>query len=145
MQNQMNLMDKYSQGPTTNESPTKQRTPEHPLRGDSRLMNQAASLRVRMEDTVPGKNFKMMANVAHVEIAELKDALAYAEYLLAKNMQEKEELMTKEAEHQFVVKGIEDKYRDCDGLRKKAEGTIQDLNGKLKQTETSKELVSKLS
>ena len=37
---------------------------------------------------------------------------------------------------------MEDKYRDCDNSRKKAEGTIQDLNGKLKQTETSKELVS---
>ena len=66
----------------------------------------------------------MMANVANVEIAELKDALSYAEYLLAKNMQEKEELMHKEAEHQFIVKGMEDKYRDCDNDRKKADGTI---------------------
>ena len=52
-----------------------------------------------MSDTVPERNYKMLRNVANVEIAELKDALSYAEYLLAKNMQEKEELMKKEAEH----------------------------------------------
>ena len=35
----------------------------------------------------------MFKNVASIEIAELKDALAYAERLLAQNMEEKESLM----------------------------------------------------
>jgi hypothetical protein len=35
----------------------------------------------------------MFRNVASIEIGELKDALAYAEHLLATNMQEKESLM----------------------------------------------------
>ena len=51
------------------------------------------------QDTVPVKNQKMFRNVASIEIAELKDALRYAEELLTKNMQEKEKLMQKDAEH----------------------------------------------
>jgi len=35
----------------------------------------------------------MFRNVASIEISELKDALAYAEMLLAKNLAEKESLM----------------------------------------------------
>lgn len=42
---------------------------------------------------MPVKNQKMFRNVASIEIGELKDALAYAEHLLAKNMEEKESLM----------------------------------------------------
>ena len=44
-------------------------------------------------DTVPVRNQKMFRNVASIEISELKDSLAYAERLLAKNMEEKEALM----------------------------------------------------
>ena len=41
----------------------------------------------------------MFRNVASIEIAELKDALGYAEKLLATNMAEKERLMQKDTEH----------------------------------------------
>lgn len=41
---------------------------------------------------MPVKNQKMFRNVAAIEIGELKDALAYAERLLAKNFEEKEVL-----------------------------------------------------
>ena len=41
----------------------------------------------------------MFRNVAAVEIGELRDALSYAEYLLAQNLTEKEALMKKDAEH----------------------------------------------
>jgi len=78
-------------------------------------MTQPEFYRLLDGDTVIEKNGKMMRNVAGVEIAELKDALKYAEYLLAKNMEEKEVLMRKQAEHQFVVKGLEDRLRDTEG------------------------------
>jgi len=42
---------------------------------------------------MPVRNQKMFRNVASIEIAELKDALAYAERLLAKNLSEKERLI----------------------------------------------------
>ena len=45
----------------------------------------------------------MFKNVASVEISELKDALNYAEYLLAQNLQEKEGLLKKDAEHNFEI------------------------------------------
>ena len=45
----------------------------------------------------------MFRNVASIEISELKDALAYAEHLLAKNLEEKESLMQKDANHQFEI------------------------------------------
>ena len=62
-------------------------------------MNQPGSVRIEEGDSVPLRNHKMIRNMANIEIGELKDALSYAEYLLAKNMKEKEELMGKQAEH----------------------------------------------
>ena len=35
-------------------------------------------------DPVPSRNYKIVQNLAGIEIAELKDALAYAEYQLSK-------------------------------------------------------------
>jgi len=43
-------------------------------------------------DTVPQRNYKLIHNMAGVEIAELKDALHYAEFQLAKSLREKEAL-----------------------------------------------------
>ena len=63
-------------------------------------------------DTVPVKNQKMFRNVASIEIAELKDALRYAEELLTKNMGEKEKLMQKDAEHQFEIQRVEDRCQN---------------------------------
>ena len=51
----------------------------------------------------------MFRNVAAVEIGELRDALSYAEYLLAQNLTEKEALMKKDAEHNFEIKKVEDR------------------------------------
>ena len=69
----------------------------------------------------------MFKNVASVEIGELKDALSYAEYLLAQNLNEKEALLKKDAEHNFEILKVEDKLRDTQNMKKKAEGTIVDL------------------
>ena len=66
---------------------------------------------------MPVKNQKMFRNVAAIEIAELKDALAYAEGLLAKQMAEKEGLMQKDAEHQFEVKRVEDRLAHANASR----------------------------
>ena len=81
----------------------------HPLRGDPRVLTQPIGVNLGYADTVPVRNHKMFRNVASIEIAELKDALAYAEQLLAKNMQEKERLMQKDTEHQFEIKRVEDR------------------------------------
>lgn len=81
----------------------------HPLRGDPRVLTQPIGVNLDHADTVPVRNHKMFRNVASIEIAELKDALAYAEQLLAKNMQEKERLMQKDTEHQFEIKRVEDR------------------------------------
>ena len=59
----------------------------------------------------------MFRNVAAIEIAELKDALAYAEKLLSKNMEEKEALMQKDNEHQFEIKRVEDRFNVADKAR----------------------------
>ena len=47
------------------------------------------------------KQAALFKNVAGIEIGELKDSLAYAEYLLAQNVKEKEELLKINAEHTF--------------------------------------------
>ena len=69
----------------------------------------------------------MFKNVASVEIGELKDALAYAEYLLAQNLTEKEALMKKDAEHNFEMKKVEDKLRETADQKKKAQQAISNL------------------
>ena len=51
----------------------------HPLRGDPRVLTQPIGVNLDHADTVPVRNHKMIRNVASIEIAELKDALAYAE------------------------------------------------------------------
>ena len=66
----------------------------HPLCGDPSTLSQPIGIKLdHQKDTVPVKNQKMFRNVASIEIAELKDALNYAEQLLAKNLAEKERLM----------------------------------------------------
>lgn len=46
----------------------------------------------------------MFRNVAGIEIQELKDSLAYAEYMLSKNMQDKEQLMKENQDHAIEMR-----------------------------------------
>ena len=72
----------------------------HPLRGDPARLAHPIAIDLNHErETMPVKNQNMFRNVASIEIAELQDALAYAEKLLASNLEEKEGLMKKDAEH----------------------------------------------
>ena len=65
----------------------------HPIRGDPALLAHPIDIHLdHARDTVPVKNQKMFRNVAAIEISELKDALAYAERLLARSYEEKEAL-----------------------------------------------------
>jgi len=52
--------------------------------------------------------------MAGIEIAELKDALAYAEYQLSKTQAEKETLQKDTATHMFTLKEKEDSLRKAD-------------------------------
>jgi hypothetical protein len=56
---------------------------------------------IRPHDTVPTRNYKTMQNVAAIEISELKDSLAYAEFQLAKNLREREKLEKEQTSHNF--------------------------------------------
>ena len=84
----------------------------------------------------------MFRNVAAVEIGELRDALSYAEYLLAQNLTEKEALMKKDAEHNFEIKKVEDRLHETAKQKKQAENTISSLEQKCKQQEQSNKMVS---
>lgn len=56
----------------------------HPLRGDPAMLHQPIHINLDYNnDTVVARNKKMFKNTANIEIAELRDALAYAEGLLA--------------------------------------------------------------
>ena len=86
----------------------------HPIRGDPARLTQPIAIELNhARDTFPVKNQKMFQNVAQIEIGELKDALAYAERLLAQNMEEKESLMQKDNEHQFEIKRVEDRLANA--------------------------------
>jgi len=77
----------------------------------------------------------MVKNTAAIEIAELRDALAYAEYLLTKNMQEKEELLKTNTAHAFEMSKVEDQLKNTADGKRKAEGVINQMNQKFKVAE----------
>ena len=54
----------------------------------------------------------------------MKDALAYAERLLAQNMEEKESLMQKDNEHQFEIKRVEDRLSVANKARQDQQAEI---------------------
>lgn len=115
----------------------------HPLRGDPAQLTQPISIKLDHEkDTMPVRNQKMFRNVASIEIAELKDALAYAERMLSKEIGEKENLMQKDAEHQFEVKRVEDRLNHANAARSSAETQVDQLNQKFKQMESNQDIVS---
>ena len=84
----------------------------------------------------------MFRNVAAIEISELKDALAYAEKLMAKQLDEKEALMQKDNEHQFEIKRVEDRLDATDKARQNAQSEVAQLGQKFKQMESNQEMVS---
>ena len=101
----------------------------HPLNGDPAMLSKPIQIRLDHEaDTVPVKNQKMFRNVAAIEIGELKDALAYAERMLAQNMEEKEGLMKKDAEHEFQIKRVEDRLAVANKEKKSAESQVAEVN-----------------
>lgn len=109
-----NSINKYDQQ-TRNAA---EQVAHHPLRGDPAQLTQPINIKLDHErDTLPVKNQKMFRNVASIEIAELKDALAYAESMLSKEMGEKEKLMQKDAEHEFEVKRVEDRLNHATAAR----------------------------
>jgi len=84
----------------------------------------------------------MVKNTAAIEIAELRDALAYAEYLLTKNMQEKEELLKTNTAHAFEMSKVEDQLKNTADGKRKAEGVITQMNQKFKVAEEQQKTVS---
>ena len=115
----------------------------HPIRGDPSRLNQPIAIELdHARDTVPVKNQKMFRNVASIEIGELKDALAYAEKLLAQNMEEREDLLKRDAEHQFEMKRADERLGAANKARQNAEAEVTELNQKFKQMENNQEKVS---
>ena len=53
-------------------------------------------------EKVPQRNYKLIQNMAGIEIAELKDALSYAEFQLAKNLRDKETLEKESTANMFM-------------------------------------------
>lgn len=53
----------------------------HPMR---QRAPPAMTVAFSKDDPVPARNYKVIQNMAGIEISELKDALAYAEFQLAK-------------------------------------------------------------
>ena len=93
------------------------------------------------EDTHPVQQQKLFKNVAAIEITELKDALAYAEFMLTKNMQEKEALMKENAEHGQVMFKVKTELEITENGKKKAEGEIRALSSKCRQIEESQKSI----
>ena len=118
-------------------------SPPHPLRSDPKLLHQPIHINLDYNnDTVIARNKKMFQNTAHIEIAELKDALAYAEGLLAQNLQEREAILKENNDHAFAMRREQERTRDALQATKRLESDVQDLNGKLKKMEDAKEAVS---
>jgi hypothetical protein len=108
---------------------TSQSPPHHPLRGDPKLLNQPIHINLDYNnDTIIARNKKMFLNTAHIEIAELKDALAYAEGLLAQNLQEREAIIKENNDHAFAMRREQERTRDAQLANKKLENNVQDLN-----------------
>ena len=118
----------------------------HPLRGDPANLAQPIDIHLNHgQDTMPVKNQKMFRNVAAIEIGELKDALAYAERLLAKNFEEKEVLQQKDNEHAFEIKRVEDNLTVANKARQTADAEVAQMGQKFKQAESNQQMVSKHS
>jgi predicted nuclease with TOPRIM domain len=65
----------------------------------------------QLENPVPQRNYRVVQNMAGIEIQELKEALAYAEYQLCKSQTEKEQLQKDTATQMFALKEKDDRIR----------------------------------
>jgi predicted nuclease with TOPRIM domain len=97
------------------------------------------------DDTVVARNYKAIQNMAGIEIAELRDSLAYAEYQYSKAIKEKEELEKKQTSHTFVVKEIEDRLRKAENDKEALSRDVVRAEGKAKQIEMNQDQVSDIS
>ena len=70
--------------------------------------------------------------MAGIEIAELRDSLAYAEYQYSKAIKEKEDLQKQQTSHTFVVKEIEDRLRKAENDKEALSRDLVRAEGKAK-------------
>ena len=77
--------------------------------------------------------------MAGIEIAELRDSLAYAEYQYSKAIKEKEDLEKKQTGHTFVVKEIEDQLRNAENDKAALNREVKRAEGKAKQVALDQE------
>lgn len=80
--------------------------------------------------------------MAGIEIAELKDALAYAEYQLSKTHAEKDSLQKDQATHMFTVKDTEDRLRRAENEKESLQRDIQRQSTKVEMIEKNQQIVS---
>lgn len=90
-------------------------------------------------ETVPQRNYKIIQNMAGIEIAELREALQYAEFQLAKNMKEKETLEKEATIHTFQMKEAEDKFRGAENDKQELKREIDRAQEKVKMLESEKD------
>lgn len=74
--------------------------------------------------------------MAGIEIAELKDALAYSEYQLSKTQAEKETLQKDAATHMFTIKEKED-------MLKKVHNEKDELERDMQRQQTKVDMIEK--
>jgi hypothetical protein len=75
-------------------------SPPNPLKQKA---PQALTVAFTEGDPIPTRNYKVIQNMAGIEIAELRDALQYAEFQLAKTHAEKDQLQKNQATQMFVL------------------------------------------
>lgn len=83
-------------------------------------------------DTIPQRNYKMIQNMAALEIAELKDSLAYAEFQLAKVVRDKERLEKDQTTHNFKMREVEGSLAGAENDKNMLKREISSINEKLK-------------
>lgn len=89
------------------------------------MMNQPIQINLDYNnDTVYARNKKMFQNTAGIEIAELKDALAYAESLLAQNLKEREAIIKENNDHAFAMRREQERTRDALNAQKVLENNV---------------------
>lgn len=81
----------------------------------------------------------MFQNTANIEIAELRDALAYAESLLANNLKEREAIIKENNDHAFAMRREQERTREALLANKKLETNVNELSVKLKREQEAKE------
>ena len=95
-------------------------------------------------DTIPQRNYKMIQNMASLEIAELKDSLAYAEFQLAKVVRDKERLEKDQTTHNFKMREVEGSLAGAENDKNMLKREISSINEKLKFQEDEQATVSNI-